>query len=235
MVTATGEVCDAVERAYRSGAVPIASAEGVIRQIIGLREYVWGTSWLWMPGYRTANELDAHRPLPPLFTGSGTQMRCLSHTLEDVRAHGWTHHIQRLMLLGNLGLLAGVEPQSLVGWMWESFVDGAEWVMLPNVLGMALHADGGRMATKPYAAGGAYIDKMSDYCKGCRYDRKQRTGPDACPFTTLYWAFLDRHRPVLARNPRMALSLRNLDRRDDLPAIRTEAQAVGERLDMGEA
>ena len=227
------EVCDAVERAYRSGAVPIASAEGVIRQIIGWREYVWGTYWLWMPGYRTSNELDAHRPLPPLFTGSGTQMRCLSHTLEDVRAHGWTHHIQRLMLLGNLGLLTGVEPQSLVGWMWESFVDGAEWVMLPNVLGMALHADGGRMATKPYAAGGAYIDKMSDYCKGCRYDRKQRTGPDACPFTTLYWAFLDRHRDRFLRNARMAQQVRAMERLNDLDAVRERAVDVLRALDDG--
>jgi len=227
------EVCDAVERAYRAGTVPIASAEGVIRQIIGWREYVWGTYWLWMPGYRTANELDAHRPLPPLFTGSGTQMRCLSNTLEDVRAHGWTHHIQRLMLLGNLALLAGVEPQSLVGWMWESFVDGAEWVMLPNVLGMALHADGGRMATKPYAAGGAYIDKMSDYCKGCRYDRKQRTGPDACPFTTLYWAFLDRHRDRFLRNARMAQQVRAMERLNDLEAVRDRAGDVLRALDEG--
>ena len=227
------EVCDAVEAAFRRGEVPIASAEGVIRQVIGWREYVWGTYWLWMPDLRTANGLGAHRPLPPLFSGSGTRMRCIDRALADVNEHGWTHHIQRLMLLGNLALLAGIEPQALVGWMWESFVDGAEWVMLPNVIGMALHADGGRMATKPYAAGGAYIDRMSDYCKGCPYDRKKRVGDDACPFTTLYWAFLDRHRGTLLRNPRVAQQVRAADRLSDLPEVRLRAAEVLDALDTG--
>jgi len=147
------EVCDAIETAYRSGGVPIASAEGLLRQIIGWREYVWGIYWLWMPAYRDHNELDAHRPLPPVLRGEATtRMRCVAHTLAAVHDHGWAHHIQRLMVLGNLGLLAGVRPGDLVEWMWSSFVDGAEWVMLPNVIGMALYADGGRMSTKPYAA-----------------------------------------------------------------------------------
>lgn len=228
------EVCDAAERAYRAGAVPIASAEGFVRQVIGWREYVWGVYWLWMPDYRGVNELAAHRPLPPLFTTADTHMRCVASALQSVHDHAYTHHIQRLMLLGNLCLLAGVRPQALVRWMWAGFVDGAEWVMLPNVLGMALHADGGRMATKPYAAGGAYIDRMSDYCKGCRYDRTKRIGTNACPFTTLYWAFLDRHHERFARNPRTAQQVRALDRLGDVVEVRVRAGEVLDLLDRGE-
>ena len=229
-----GEVCDAVESAYRRAEVPIASAEGFIRQVIGWREYVWGRYWQWMPEYRDANELDATRPLPPVFTGAPTEMNCMRHVLDSVRRYGWAHHIQRLMVLGNLSLTAGVDPRALNDWMWSSFVDGAEWVMLPNVVGMALHADGGRMATKPYASGGAYIDKMSDYCKGCRYDRKQRTGEDACPFTTLYWDFLDRHHDRFLRNARVARQVRASERLSDLPAVRQRATEVLVRLDRGE-
>jgi deoxyribodipyrimidine photolyase-related protein len=227
------EVCDAVDAAYRRGSVPIASAEGLLRQVIGWREYVWGIYWLWMPDYRSSNELAAHRALPPLFDGAPTAMRCVASTLRDIDAHGWTHHIQRLMVLGNLGLLAGVQPTAMVNWMWERFVDGAEWVMLPNVIGMALHADGGRMATKPYAAGGAYIDKMSDYCKGCRYDRKQRVGPDACPFTTLYWDFLARHESRFARNPRVVQQVRAAGKLADLDDVRRRAIEVLDLLDAG--
>jgi deoxyribodipyrimidine photolyase-related protein len=229
-----GEVCDAVEAAHRRGEVPIASAEGFIRQVIGWREYVWGRYWQWMPEYRDANELAATRPLPPVFTGAPTDMNCMRHVLDAVRSYGWAHHIQRLMVLGNLSLTAGVDPRALNDWMWSSFVDGAEWVMLPNVVGMALHADGGRMATKPYASGGAYIDKMSDYCKGCRYDRKQRTGEDACPFTTLYWDFLDRHHDRFLRNARVARQVRASERLSDLPDVRARATEVLVRLDRGE-
>lgn len=229
------EVCDEIEAAYRAGHVPIASAEGLLRQVIGWREYVWGVHWLWMPAYRDLNELGATRPLPPVFHGTApTQMRCVEHTLAAVHDHGWAHHIQRLMVLGNLSLLAGVRPQELVEWMWSSFVDGAEWVMLPNVIGMALHADGGRMATKPYAGGGAYIDRMSDYCGDCSYDRKRRTGEDACPFTTLYWDFLARHEQRFARNPRVAQQVRAAQRLSDLDAVRARATEVLIRLDRGE-
>ena len=228
------EVCDAVEVAYRSGAVPIASAEGFIRQIIGWREYVWGLYWMWGPDYRHRNELEAHRPIPPAFRGEApTQMRCVSTTLQTLHDHGWVHHIQRLMILGNLALLTGVEPWAMATWMWAGFVDGAEWVMAPNVVGMSLHADGGMMATKPYAAGGAYIDKMSDYCKGCRYDRKQRTGPDACPFTTLYWDFLARHAERFGRNPRVVTQVRAAQKLTDLVQVRVRAQEVMEMLDAG--
>lgn len=228
-----GEVCDAVEAAFRRGDVPIASAEGFIRQVIGWREYVWGRYWQWMPAYRSANELAAHRPLPPVFAGAPTQMRCVGQTLEDVGAHGYAHHIQRLMILGNLALLAGIDPWELTEWMWSGFVDGAEWVMLPNVIGMALHADGGRMATKPYAAGGAYIDRMSDYCGSCVYNRRQRVGPDACPFTTLYWAFLDRHRERFERNARVARQVHAGQRLGDLDEVNARAAEVLAALDAG--
>ncbi len=229
------EVADEIEVAYRSGTVPIASAEGLLRQIIGWREYVWGVYWLWMPEYREHNELGATRPLPPAFTGAAdTQMRCVEHALGAVHDHGWAHHIQRLMVLGNLSLLAGVRPQELVEWMWASFVDGAEWVMLPNVIGMALHADGGMMATKPYAGGGAYIDRMSDYCKDCVYDRTQRVGETACPFTTLYWDFLARHEDRFVRNARVARQVRAAQRLSNLDEVRERATEVLLRLDRGE-
>jgi deoxyribodipyrimidine photolyase-related protein len=227
------DVCDAVDAAYRSGRVPIASAEGFIRQVIGWREYVWGVYWLWGDDYRASNEFDAHRPIPPALMGAPTSMRCVGNTVTNLAAHGWVHHIERLMVLGNLALIAGVEPWAMTTWMWASFVDGAEWVMLPNVIGMALHADGGRMATKPYAAGGAYIDRMSDFCGDCRYDRKQRTGDDACPFTTLYWDFLDRHSTRLAANHRIVRQVRAGQQLSDMPAVRARARDVLAMLDAG--
>jgi deoxyribodipyrimidine photolyase-related protein len=161
-------------------------------------------------------------------------MACVQHVMTTVREHGWAHHIQRLMVLGNLALTAGVDPWELTEWMWSAFVDGAEWVMLPNVIGMALHADGGRMATKPYASGGAYIDRMSDYCKGCHYDRRARVGDDACPFTTLYWDFLDRHHDRFLRNARVARQVRASERLVDLPEVRARAATVLDLLDRGE-
>lgn len=228
------EVCDAVEAAYRAGHVPIASAEGFIRQVIGWREYVWGVYWLRMPGMRDENALGADRPLPPALTGGTTRMRCVASAVEGLERRGYAHHIQRLMVLGNLGLLAGVRPPEMVDWMWESFIDGAEWVMIPNVIGMALHADGGRMMTKPYAAGGAYINRMSDHCGGCAYDPKRRTGKDACPFTTLYWDFLARHEERFAGNHRMARQVQGMRRLADLPAVRERAAEVLAALDRGE-
>lgn len=228
-----GEVCDAVQAAYERGEVPIASAEGFIRQVIGWREYVWGVYWLWAPEYRGENALGATRPLPPVFTGAPTDMRCVSHALGTLHNHGWVHHIQRLMILGNLSLIAGVDPWQLTEWMWAGFVDGAEWVMLPNVIGMSQHADGGRMATKPYASGGAYIDTMSDHCRACSFDRKKRTGDDACPFTTLYWDFTVRHEERFLRNPRVARQVRAAHKLSDLPAVRERAAEVLARLDAG--
>ncbi|MDJ0925154.1 MAG: cryptochrome/photolyase family protein [Acidimicrobiia bacterium] len=228
------EVCEAAEAAYRAGRVPIQSAEGFIRQVIGWREYVWGVYWLWMPGYESTNYLDAGRPLPPLFQSGRTQMSCVGDVWSSVDQRGYAHHIQRLMILGNLALLAGVVPGELVEWMGASFVDGAEWVMLPNVLGMALYADGGAMATKPYAAGGNYIARMSNHCGECRYNPKKRVGQDACPFTTLYWDFLDRNTEQLAGNHRLARQLRAAERLGDMAHVRSRAQEALAMLDRGE-
>ncbi|WP_040493743.1 cryptochrome/photolyase family protein [Ilumatobacter nonamiensis] len=230
-----GEVCDAVQDAYDDGRVPLNSAEGFIRQVIGWREYVWGVYWLWMPEYRSANVLGADRALPPVFSGAAsTEMNCVDHCLSTLHSKAYNHHIQRLMVLGNLAMLHGVDPWAMTTWMWSTFIDGAEWVMLPNVIGMSQWADGGRMATKPYAAGGNYIDTMSDYCGDCRFDRTQRVGDDACPFTTLYWDFLDRHHDRLVSNPRIARQVRAAEQLSDLDAVRSRAAVVRDRLDVGD-
>ena len=229
-----GEVCDAVEEAYRAGRIPLASAEGFLRQIIGWREYVWGIYWLWMPGYRELNELGATRDLPPAYAGTaGTDMACVAEALQGIDERAWVHHIQRLMVLANFAMLSGVSPQQMSRWMADSFIDGSEWVMVPNLIGMAMHADGGRMATKPYAGGGAYINRMSDHCRGCRYDPKARVGEDACPFTTLYWDFLARHRERFAGNRRMMRTYANLDRLADRGRIGARATEVLALLDAG--
>ncbi len=229
------EIIDAAVSAYRSGQAPLNSVEGFVRQVIGWREYVWGLYWLWMPSYREANGLDANRPVPPAFTGeSSTSMACVANAMSHVEYYGYAHHIERLMVLGNLALTAGVNPQSMTDWMWASFVDGAEWVMVPNVIGMALHADDGRMATKPYASGGAYINKMSDSCKDCRYDPRARVGVNACPFTTLYWDFLARNEHFFAGNHRMARQIAGMRRLSDLSAVRERAIEVLAALDAGD-
>jgi deoxyribodipyrimidine photolyase-related protein len=229
------EVCDAVQDAYRTGKVDIASAEGFIRQVIGWREYVWGLYWAWMPDYAELNKLGATRDLPPLFTGdASTKMKCVSQVMSEIDSHAYAHHIQRLMIVGNLCLIAGINPQQLTDWMWANFVDGAEWVMVPNVVGMSQFADGGQMATKPYASGGAYIDKMSNYCKGCHFDRTKRVGDNACPFTTLYWDFMARHEVVLGKNPRVAQQVRAAFKLSDLPAVQERAKVVLQQLSAGE-
>ncbi len=228
------EVVRAAEQAYRAGTAPINSVEGFVRQVIGWREYVWGMYWRSMPDYRGLNGLAASRAVPPAFTGErSTSMACVSNVVAHVHDYGYAHHIERLMVLGNLALTAGVDPAAMTDWMWASFVDGAEWVMLPNVVGMALHADGGEMATKPYASGGAYINKMSDSCKGCAFDPKKRTGATACPFTTLYWDFLARNEHVFSNNHRMAQQLAGMRRLSDLPEVRARAREVLVLLDEG--
>lgn len=228
-------VVDAAERAFRNGTVPLASAEGLIRQIIGWREYVYGIAHLWGADYAQRNELGADQPIPRAFHNpSETQMACVSNVVQGVDERAYAHHIQRLMVLGNLSLLAGVEPAALTGWMRERFIDGADWVMVPNVVGMALHADGGRMATKPYASGGAYIARMSDYCKGCRYDPKVRVGPKACPFTSLYWDFIARHEQRWSQNHRMSKPVAGMRRLADLPVVRERAAEVRSKLTSGD-
>jgi len=157
-----------------------------------------------MPGLADANALEAHRPLPAFWWTGDTPMRCIAQTVRSTRDNAYAHHIQRLMVMGNFALIAGLRPQEVAEWYLAVYADAYEWVELPNVAGMALHADGGRLASKPYAAGGAYIARMSDYCTTCRYDVKQKTGPDACPFNALYWHFLDRNTDRLSRNPRLA-------------------------------
>ena len=221
------DACRAVEDAWRAGAVPLSSAEGFIRQIVGWREYVWGMYWLRERRWRRGNALRARRALPAAFWTGETDARCLQATLADVHERAYAHHIQRLMILGNALLLAGVRPWEAVEWFQAAFIDGAEWVMAPNVAGMALWADGGGMMTKPYAAGGNYINRMSTYCGECRYDPRRRTGEDACPFTASYWDFLGRHAERFEGNRRMALPLRNLERIDagERRAIAARARA----------
>ena len=198
------EVCRKVEAAYRRGDAPLAAAEGFVRQVIGWREYIRGMYWLMMPDLATANALDATRDLPDFWWTGETRMRCIAQTVRATRDNAYAHHIQRLMIMGNFALIAGLDPQQVAAWFLAVYADAYEWVELPNVAGMALHADGGRLASKPYAASGAYISRMSDYCKGCQYNVKLKTGPAACPFNALYWHFLDRNTERLSRNPRLA-------------------------------
>ncbi len=229
------EVLDAAADAFAKGLVPINSAEGFIRQILGWREYIWNCYWRWMPDYAQQNHLQAHRPLPPLFTNpKKTKMKCMNTVLNGVNEHSYSHHIERLMVLGNFALITGTNPQQFTEWMWNSFIDAAEWVMVPNVIGMSLYADGGMLATKPYASGGAYIDRMSNHCKGCAYDRKKRTGDDACPFTVLYWDFMMRHQDTFVKNPRIARQVRAAQQLSDVEAVQQTAQTILQRLDAGQ-
>ena len=228
------EVISAAMKAFNSGSIPIESAEGFVRQIIGWREYVNGMYWFLGPDYRENNQLKANRPLLPLFSDPNkTAMNCMKQTVTDINERAWVHHIPRLMLLSNLALVTGTNPQEFLEWMREVFIDASEWVMVPNVIGMGVHADGARMMTKPYAAGGAYISRMSNYCKGCVYDPKLRVGENACPFTTLYWDFLDRHRETFAKNHRMSQQVFGLNRLSDLPQLKVRAQEVLKGLEQG--
>jgi deoxyribodipyrimidine photolyase-related protein len=220
------EIVRAAEDAYTEGHAPIASVEGFVRQIIGWRDYMWNLYWYFGEDYRQRNELEAHQQLPEWFTQldpDGTDANCLRHALGSVREHAWVHHIPRLMILGNYGLQQGWDPLRFTEWFHRSFVDGYDWVMIPNVVGMSQHADGGLLATKPYAAGGSYINKMTDYCGGCRFDPKVRVGDNACPFTAGYWRFVHRHRERFAANPRMSRAVRGLERLSDLDDLLAES------------
>jgi deoxyribodipyrimidine photolyase-related protein len=228
------EVIDAAEAAFKTGDIPIASAEGFVRQVIGWREYVNGMYWYLGPDYRENNQLGASRPLLPLFSDSTkTQMNCVKTIVSDIETRAWVHHIPRLMVLSNLALMTGTNPQEFLDWMREVFIDASEWVMVPNVIGMGLHADGGAMMSKPYAAGGAYISRMGSYCKGCVYDPKLRVSETACPFTTLYWDFLDRHKETFVKNHRMSQQVNGLKRLSDLEELGVRAQQVLDGLDKG--
>lgn len=225
------ECARAAERAYSDGRAPINSVEGFVRQVVGWREYVWGVYRLRGEELAVENALDAHAPVPEAIAGldpDRTDMACLEDVLTGVRDTAYAHHIERLMVLGNLMLLLGVEPRAATDWFHGAFVDGYEWVMVPNVAGMALWADGGRMMSKPYAASGRYIDRMSDHCRGCRYSLDDRTSEDACPFTVLYWDFLDRNRELLSGNRRMWMQMKNLERIEpaELDLIRDRAARI---------
>lgn len=214
------------ESAYRNGKAPLESVEGFIRQILGWREFVRGVYWQKMPDYRQANVFAAKRPLPDFYWHGRTDMRCLSQAVETTIKTGYAHHIQRLMVLGNFALLAGIDPVAVNDWFLAVYMDAFEWVETPNVTGMALWADGGYLASKPYAASGAYINKMSDYCKGCRFSVKEKNGPSACPFNYLYWNFLDQHQDSLNKNPRMAMIYRTYAKfsEEKIQAIRSDSQ-----------
>jgi deoxyribodipyrimidine photolyase-related protein len=207
-------VCRRVEQEYKKGRVPLASAEGFIRQIIGWREYIRGIYWLKMPNYVQSNALNATRPIPDFYWTGNTDLNCIHHAVKQTKEEAYAHHILRLMVTGNFALIAGIDPVQVHEWYLAVYADAYEWVELPNTIGMSLHADGGLLGSKPYAASGNYINKMSDYCGSCRYDVKQRTGKDACPFNALYWDFIARHKPRFAKNPRMANICRVYDKFD---------------------
>jgi deoxyribodipyrimidine photolyase-related protein len=223
------EVVDAAERAYRAGRVPLASAEGFIRQIIGWREYVRGLYWARMPRMLEENALGAHEALPAFYWTGDTEMACLRDTITRTLAHGYAHHIERLMVTGLYALLLGVEPKQVHAWFLAVYVDAVEWVELPNTLGMSQYADGGVMASKPYVASGKYIERMSNHCRGCRFDPAKAVGDDACPFTTLYWDFLARHEARLSKNPRTVMQVKNLKRKPASELVQIRARAASLR------
>jgi deoxyribodipyrimidine photolyase-related protein len=225
-------VLEKTEFAFRSGAAPLAATEGFVRQILGWREYVRGVYWRYMPEYAARNFLQADRALPRFYWTADTDMNCLHHVIRQTLEYGYAHHIQRLMITGLFALLLGVDPKAVHAWYLAVYVDAVEWVELPNTLGMSQFADHGIMASKPYVASGKYIQRMSNYCTGCRYAPQQACGDDACPFTTLYWDFLRRHQRQLAGNPRMTMQLRNLDRKSpgELRDVRDQATRIRARL-----
>ena len=228
------EVLEAVRNRYLKGDIPLASCEGFVRQVIGWREYINGVYWFFGEKYREQNHFELSRPLLPLFTDtSKTHMSCISQQIADIHDRAWVHHIPRLMVLSNLALLAGIEPIQYLNWMREMFIDASDWVMVPNVIGMGMHSDGGLMMTKPYVSGGSYISKMSNYCKGCKYNPKLRTGPDACPFTNLYWNFLAEHQDEFKGNHRMFQQMSGLKRLSDLEEVRKESARILKGLSDG--
>jgi len=218
----------AAQEAYRQGKADLAGVEGFIRQVLGWREYVRGIYYQYMPEYLERNALKATQPLPKFYWTGDTEMACLADALKQTLDLGYAHHIQRLMVTGLYSLMLAVAPKEISDWYLAVYVDAVEWVEVPNVIGMSQFADGGTMASKPYVATGKYIQRMSDYCKGCRFDPAESTGEDACPFTTLYWDFLMRHAALLKKNVRMSLQVKNLMRLDgaEQAKIRERAQAI---------
>jgi deoxyribodipyrimidine photolyase-related protein len=231
------DICRRVENAYKQGRTPLNAAEGYIRQIIGWREYVRGIYWLKMPGYVEENFFGHDRPVPDFYWTGKTDMACLSAAITQTKEEAYAHHIQRLMVTGNFAMLAGVDPRALHEWYLIVYADAYEWVELPNTLGMSQFGDGGLLASKPYAASGAYINRMSDHCKSCTYNVKQRTGEKACPFNALYWDFLTRNREKLGDNRRMGPIYRTYDRfdKDEKQRIAKSAKAFKKTLKASKA
>ena len=217
--------------AYRAGAAPLNSVEGFVRQIIGWREFIRGIYWREGPSYAGRNHFEETGRLPEFYWTGETDLKCAEQALDQVLEHGYGHHIQRLMVTGNLALVAGVDPREISDWYLGMYVDAMDWVTLPNTLGMVMYADGGVVGSKPYAASGRYIDRMGDYCGDCRFDPGERTGERACPVTTFYWDFLDRNRALLERVPRMGFSMKNLERlsEKEIEAIRSQARSLRRR------
>lgn len=228
------QVCQAAEQAWHEGAAPLNAVEGFIRQVIGWREYVRGIYWHLMPEYAERNSLGHDQPLPSWYWSGKVGMRCLQQAIQSTRQHAYAHHIQRLMVTGNFALLLGIEPKAISEWYLAVYIDAYEWVELPNVLGMVMHADDGVLASKPYAASGKYIQRMGGHCKHCRYQVSETVGEQACPFNALYWDFLERHRASLAGNPRMGMMYKNLDRMDEPKriAIRERADWLREHIEQ---
>ncbi len=230
------ECVQAAQSAYRKGRAPLNAVEGFIRQILGWREYIRGIYWYHMPDYAQMNALDAQRPLPEIYWGAQTQMNCMRQCVNETKENAYAHHIQRLMVLGNFALLAGIHPDHVNEWYLIVYADAYEWVELPNVSGMVLFADGGIVASKPYAGGGSYINKMSDYCQSCSYKVTKKNGPDACPFNYLYWDFLARNRDHLSNNHRLGMMYKTYDRMDDVKkdAVRDDARRFFNALERNE-
>ena len=230
------EVCARAEAAWKAGSAPLNAVEGFIRQIIGWREFVRGIYMLEGPEYTARNALGADRKLPPMFWGAKTRMNCMAKAVGQTRDLAYAHHIQRLMVTGNFALLIGADPAQVHEWYLSVYIDALEWVEAPNTIGMSQFADGGVVGSKPYAASGAYVDRMSDYCGGCQYTVKEKTGPGACPLNTLYWDFLNRHRARFVGNPRMAQMYRTWDKMDETrrETVLQDAAAFLVRLDAGE-
>lgn len=225
------EVCDAAEAAYYTGHAPLNSVEGFIRQILGWREYVRGIYWVNMPEYANRNTLQYVTPLPQYYWTGRTQMACMTECFRNTFEHAYAHHIQRLMVTGNFALLSGVQPQQISEWYLAMYADAYEWVELPNTLGMVMHADEGLLASKPYAASGNYINKMSDYCKHCYYNVKTKTEPDSCPFNSLYWYFMIKNEKFFRSNTRMRMTYQSLDKMQNKEQIVAHAEDLLSRLD----
>jgi deoxyribodipyrimidine photolyase-related protein len=229
------EVCDAAVQAHDAGNAPLNAVEGFIRQIIGWREYMRGIYFCEGPDYTRRNALNHHAKLPDFYWTADTDMACVAKAVEQTRDEAYAHHIQRLMVTGNFALLAGVDPHQVHEWYLAVYADAYEWVEAPNVIGMSQFADGGIVGSKPYISGGNYINKMSDYCKGCAYSVGDKTGDKSCPFNSLYWAFLDRHRDRFAKNPRMAQMYRTWDKMGDKrQAYLDRAAYLLDRLESGQ-